>query len=83
MSHAFSNDIIFKSFLRNNERFADMINAAVFQGMPMVDPEKLRDVNTDLSVILDSGGKKVMTIERFRDLVKMIDMGSYILVFWY
>ena len=80
MSQLFSNDILFKSYLKNNHHFADMINAGIFHGKPVIDPEKLVELDPHLAIKLDSGAENVITLERIRDLVKAIDMGDYILV---
>lgn len=80
MSNDFSTDVFFKSYLRDNERFADMMNTAVFHGEPVVDFRRLKTFDTDVSLVIDAGGEKVLTINRLRDKVKEIDMGDYVLI---
>ena len=80
MNHSLTSDIAFKSYLRDNRHFADMINAGIFQGQQVVDPDRLRDFDSDTSFILDKGGKKILSVDRFRDKLKQIDMGEYILI---
>lgn len=42
-------DVILKDFWRQNERFADLFNAVVFQGKEVLKPESLQEMDTDLS----------------------------------
>ena len=45
-------DAVLKAFWQNNVHFADLFNAALFDGQPVLDPDKLLDGDTDLSVIV-------------------------------
>ena len=47
-------DIILKNYWRNNERFADLFNAALFEGKQVIRPEELEDADTEESSILEN-----------------------------
>ena len=36
-------DVILKQWLKNKERFADLFNAVVFDGEPVINPEELEE----------------------------------------
>lgn len=46
-------DIILKNYWRNNERFADLFNAVLFEGEPVIQPEELEDLDVESSTILE------------------------------
>lgn len=62
-------DIILKDFWRDNERFADLFNGALFGGENVLKPDLLQEADTDLSSVikLDSYAQ---TIGRLLDVVK-------------
>ena len=62
-------DTILKNFWRNNERFADLFNAVLFEGRRMIDPEALAEADTDVSSILKFNGH-AETLQRILDVVK-------------
>ena len=41
-----------KTFWRNNERFADLFNAVVFNGSQVINPDELTEMDTDVSGII-------------------------------
>ena len=45
-------DVILKDFWRQNDRFADLFNAVVFQGKEVLKPEALQESDTDVSVLI-------------------------------
>lgn len=45
-------DTAMKTFLRNNERFADLFNAVDFNGRQVINPDELTEMDTDVSVII-------------------------------
>lgn len=73
-------DVILKDFWRDNERFADLFNAIVFNGRQIILPEQLTEADTDVSGIIDI--KTVPeSLSRFRDLIKKTAQGvDYILM---
>ena len=67
-------DIILKTFWRNNERFADLFNAVLFDGKQVLKPEELVEVDTDLSSLLKVNGH-VETVQKIFDVVKKTSDG--------
>ena len=62
-------DTALKTFWRNNERFVDLFNVALFNGEQMIKPEDLTEVDTDLSSIITINGH-AETIQRIVDMAK-------------
>jgi len=62
-------DSILKNFWKDNERFADLFNAAIFDGMKVLNPNDLIEVDTDLSSTLKFNGH-AETVQRVFDVVK-------------
>ena len=72
-------DVILKTFWRNNERFADLFNAVVFNGRQILKPEDLTEVDTDLSSLLKMNGH-VETIQRIFDVSKKTSDGVHFVI---
>ncbi len=64
-----SDDIIIKEFWRNNERFADLFNAVLFNGKKVINAENLQEIDTDVSGTIRVQEYKE-TLKRARDVVK-------------
>ena len=62
-------DTILKSFWRDNERFADLFNAILFDGENVIDPEELKEADTDISAVLKFNGH-ADTLQKILDVVK-------------
>ena len=62
-------DVIFKEFWRQNERFADLFNTVIFKGKEVIRPEKLSEMDTDVSGTIEMKDYKE-TLTRTRDVVK-------------
>lgn len=62
-------DTVLKEFWRDNERFADLFNAALFNGRPVIRPEELEESDTELSSILRLDDS-METVQRILDVVK-------------
>ena len=58
-----------KAFWQNSEHFADLFNAALFDGQPVLDPDTLVDGDTDLSVVIPDR-ERLHTMQRAFDVVK-------------
>jgi len=64
------NDSITKKYMRQNDRFADVCNYYLFDGESVVKADELEEKDiTELAVIKDKNSK-VMTAQRFRDILK-------------
>lgn len=58
-----------KDFWRDNARFADLFNTALFGGVPFLHPADLREADTDVSSLLKFNGH-AETIQKVFDVVK-------------
>ena len=63
-------DTILKNYWRNNEQFADLFNAILFNGRSVIKPEELEDVDTEESSILEHK-EYVESIQASRDNIKI------------
>ncbi len=45
-------DVRLKDFWRQNDRFADLFNAVVFEGKEVIKPDSLQEMDTDMSGII-------------------------------
>ena len=62
-------DIILKNFWKNNERFADIFNAYLFQGEQVIKSEDLIESDTDISSLVKFNGH-AETLGKVFDVVK-------------
>ena len=67
-------DISLKTFWRDNEHFADLFNATVFNGRQVLKPDKLTEMDTDVSATIQSKSYNE-SITRNRDVVKKMSDG--------
>lgn len=67
-------DTILKNFWKNNERFADLFNAELFDGEPVLKAEDLSEVDTDVSSLLKFNSH-AETVQKVLDVVKKIAYG--------
>lgn len=63
-------DIVLKNYWRNNEQFADLFNAVLFDGQQVIKPEELEDADTEESSVLEHG-EYVESIQASRDNIKI------------
>lgn len=73
-SRKIKTDVILKDFWRQNDRFADLFNAVVFQGKEVLKPEVLQEMDTDLSGIIQFKDYEESLV-RTRDVVKKMAFG--------
>ena len=67
-------DVSLKTFWRDNEHFADLFNATVFNGRQVLKPDKLTEMDTDVSATIQSKNYNE-SITRNRDVVKKMSDG--------
>ena len=67
-------DTILKNFWRDNHHFADLFNAALFDGEQVLKPDDLLEVDTDISSILKCNGH-VETVQKVLDVIKKTAYG--------
>ncbi|MBQ6807146.1 MAG: Rpn family recombination-promoting nuclease/putative transposase [Lachnospiraceae bacterium] len=72
-------DIILKPYLADNERFADLVNASVFQGRQVILPMQLEMQDSVRATSIRSHrGKK--EIQRTSDIIKKVALGTQFVV---
>ena len=67
-------DVSLKTFWRDNEHFADLFKATVFNGKQVLKPDKLTEMDTDVSATIHSKSYNE-SITRNRDVVKKMSDG--------
>lgn len=73
-------DVILKDFWEDKERFADLFNAALFDGEEVLKPENLNDASTDKSSVVKIG-THADTVKRVLDVVKKTANGVDFVIF--
>ena len=68
-------DIILKNFWRDNARFADLFNAALFDGRQVLNPDDLVECDTDVSSIVKFNDH-AQTVQKIYDVVKKTAYGT-------
>ena len=67
-------DTILKTFWKNNQRFADLFNTVLFEGNPVLKPNDLQEVDTDVSSIIKFNGH-AETVQRILDVARKTAYG--------
>lgn len=67
-------DVSLKTFWRDNKHFADLFNTTVFNGKQVLKPDKLTEMDTDVSATIHSKSYNE-SITRNRDVVKKMSDG--------
>ena len=67
-------DTVLKTFWKNNQRFADLFNTVLFEGNPVLKPNDLQEVDTDVSSIIKFNGH-AETVQRILDVVRKTAYG--------
>lgn len=67
-------DTILKNFWKDNERFADLFNSALFGGEQVLNPRDLSEADTDVSSLVKFNGH-AETIQKMLDVVKKTAYG--------
>ena len=73
-------DVVLKDFWRDNQRFADLFNAVLFQGKEVLIPDSLEEQDTEVSGIIEMKDYKE-TLSRTRDVVKKMADGVEFVIF--
>ena len=63
-------DIVLKNYWNDNEQFADLFNAVLFQGEQVIKPEELEDVDTEESMVFEHKDY-AESIKASRDTIKI------------
>ncbi len=72
-------DVRLKDFWRQNDRFADLFNAVIFEGKEVLKAEELREMDTDMSGIIRFRDYEESVV-RVRDVVKKTAYGAEFVV---
>lgn len=67
-------DTILKNFWKDNAHFADLFNAALFDGAQVLNPADLSEVDTDVSSLIKFNGH-AETVQKVLDVVKKTAYG--------
>ena len=67
-------DTILKTFWRDNDHFADLFNAALFDGEQVLNPADLMEVDTDVSSMVKFNNH-AETVQKVLDVVKKTAYG--------
>ena len=62
-------DILEKQYLRNNERFADAFNYYIYKGNQVINPNDLKEVDTE-EIAVPYGNDAKEPVQRIRDVAK-------------
>ena len=77
--HNIKPDVYLKEFWRDNKRFADLFNTVLFHGKQQLDPNRLQEMDSDLSSVLSLNGY-LETLSRTRDVIKKTDgVNTYVI----
>lgn len=63
-------DTVLKNYWSNNEQFADLFNAVLFDGKPVIHPNELKDSDTEESSILEHK-EFAESLKASRDIIKI------------
>lgn len=66
-------DITLKNYLSDKAIFADLVNGSIFDGMQIVKPENLTQLNGEADLYLTDKEGKIKTVMRYRDVVMQTD----------
>jgi len=58
-------DVILKQWLKNKVRFADLFNAVVFDGEPVIKPEELEELNSESGIVIENAADANDTEEKY------------------
>lgn len=72
-------DVIFKNFWRDSGHFASLFNTVIFGGKTVIQPESLKELDTDVSNVIKSG-KYEESLTRARDVVKKAAHGTDLVI---
>lgn len=73
--HNLKPDTVLKNYWNNNEQFADLFNAVLFDGRDVIKPEELEDADTEESSVLEHEDY-AESIQAARDSVKISKRSS-------
>lgn len=63
-------DTIRKDYWRNNAQFADLFNAVLFNGNPVINPDSLEELDTEESTVVENNDY-AESLKESRDILKV------------
>ena len=73
-------NIAVKQFLRNKDRFADLVNVQIFGGELVVKAEELEEIDSEASMLVNDKRKQKKGLQRYRDIVMRWKKGPFIAI---
>jgi hypothetical protein len=73
-------DTILNDYWRDNERFADLFNQVVFKGSARLEPDKLREGDTNEATVVYGKDGSSETVIRHRDVVKSYNNSTELVI---
>lgn len=78
-------DTVTKDYMKDNYVFADAFNYLLYGGKQVIDPQKLRPLDTTLTGIPYGEGRTQVPVQKFRDVSKYLtvmedDNAAYLLL---
>ena len=69
-------DVLTAAYLKNNSRFADLLNGWLFGGRPVVRPEDIQELDSaEIRIRRDRMTGGVRTGKRYRDVIRRVALG--------
>ena len=69
-------DVLTAAYLKNNSRFADLLNGWLFGGRPVVQPEDIQELDSaEIRIRRDRVTGGVRTGKRYRDVIRRVALG--------
>jgi len=63
-------DTVLKNYWSDNEQFADLFNAVIFNGKPVIKPDELEEADTEESTVLENRGY-AESLQASRDVIRI------------
>lgn len=67
-------DTVTKEYIKNNRIFADIFNQFLYQGEPVIVPEKLQPLDTNVTAVFEKEQNKKIPLQKNRDIFKALAM---------
>lgn len=74
------NDVSVKGWLMDRKRYADLFNGILFDGRQVIMSDNLEPVDSQSNLLVLDKGKKIRTVERYRDIVMRWNNNAYLVL---
>ena len=65
-------DAVTKSYMKDNVRFADIMNYCLYDGRKVIRPENLRELDTAMTALPHAKSARSYPVQKYRDLLKYL-----------